>query len=125
MSRYSSISNRMVRGYDLADVAAASPSVTLEVAGTTNGSSFRTENETTIVATLETTAISGSPTLDVKLQTSEDDSTWRDVAAFAQQTSVTSETKSFSGLGSYCRWVRVVAGTSTPKATYNITGVAK
>lgn len=125
MSRYSSISKRVVRGFNLTDNSDASPSTSLEVAGTTNGTAFRTEQETVIVATLATTAISGSPTLDVKLQTSEDNSTWRDVAAFAQQTAVASETKSFTGIGSYCRWVRVVAGSSTPRATYNITGIAK
>lgn len=113
--------NRWVRGVnDPGKVA-----VTNEVNGTTYSAAFDTDSYSTVVALLDVTAVSGSPTLDVTLQTSEDASTWVDVASFAQKTGVSNERKRFTGIGAWCRWKRVLAGTGTPKESYSITGYAK
>lgn len=120
MARKSPARNRYVKGSNLSFASA-----TLEVAGTTDSPVMVTDDVNTIIATLDVSAVSGSPTLDVKLQTTDDGTTWRDVASFAQKTGVSSEVKAFTGLGSQCRWHRVLAGTATPKATYTITGYSK
>lgn len=104
-------------------------STSLEVAGTVNGNAFDTDGANTLVAKLDVTAISGSPTLDVKLQTTDNPTiagaTWQDVGSFAQKTGVAAETKFFTGLGTFSRWVRTVAGTATPKATYTLEAYTK
>lgn len=86
------------------------------VAASTNGA----------VAILSTSAVLGtSPTLDVKLQHSTNDSVWTDVAggAFVQQTSVTGVKGNYLTIpGTINRYVRVVwtiTGT-TPSFTFNV-----
>lgn len=115
---------RGVRGDALSFASGA-----LEGAGTQFSPEIYTEQAGTISALLDVTAVSGSPTLDVTLQTTEDanpaTATWVDVASFAQKTGVANERKRFTGLGVWCRWKRVLAGTATPKATYTITGYTK
>lgn len=78
------------------------------------------------VAILSTSAVLGtSPTLDVKLQHSTNDSVWTDVSggAFVQQTSVTGVKGNYLTVsGTINRYVRVVwtiAGT-TPSFTFNV-----
>lgn len=93
-----------------------------------NGAGFSTEDVNTIVASLYLTAKTGTVTLDVKLQTSDDNGavdTYADVAAFAQQTAVANTLpKAFTGLKAYCRWVFTVAGT-TPVVTADVRGYSK
>lgn len=120
MARKSPARSRYIKGTNISEASA-----NLEGAGTVNGAAFLTDDVGTVVGILTVSAVSGSPTLDVKLQTSEDGTTWVDVGAFAQKTGVATETKRFTGLGIYCRWVRTVGGTATPKATYTITGYTK
>jgi hypothetical protein len=74
-----------------------------------------------VEATLIVTAASGTtPTLDVKLQTSGDGTTWDDVASFPQQTTTqTGRYKVFGPLGTYVRWVWTIAGT-TPSFTFAV-----
>lgn len=124
MARKSAVRSGRVGGDDLAFASAS-----LETAGTRYSDPFLTDRRNTVSATLAVTAVSGIPTLDVTLQTTEDadpnTATWVDVASFAQKTGVASELKRFTGLGVQCRWKRVLAGTSTPKATYTINGYSK
>lgn len=124
MARKSAVRSGRVGGDDLSFASAS-----LETAGTRFSDPFLTDRRNTISATLAVSAVSGSPTLDVTLQTTEDadasTGTWVDVASFAQKTSAASELKRFGTLGVQCRWKRVLAGTSTPKATYTITGYSK
>lgn len=70
---------------------------------------------------LNVTAVSGSPTLDLKLETSADNSTWYTVGSFAQKTGVSSERKSFAGLDRFVRLTWTIAGT-TPSLTFSVTG---
>lgn len=120
MARKSDARPRYVHGNKVTFASAA-----LEVAGTTDSASFITDDVGTVVAELAVSAVSGSPTLDVTLQTSKDGTTWVTVGSFAQKTGVATERKIFTGLDTYCRWHRVLAGTGTPKATYAITGYTK
>jgi len=62
-----------------------------------------------------------SPTLDVKLQTSVDDTTFADVVAFTQKTAVgASQKKLQAPIGTQCKWVVALGGTDTPKAAYSV-----
>lgn len=96
---------------------------------TANGTSVEVGDRGVACMTLDVTAVGGDAdeTLDVKLQTSEDGSTWRDVASFTQvlQTGgATSERKSFVGLDRFVRAVWTLAGT-TPSFTFSVVGDAK
>lgn len=96
-------------------------------AGTRNGTGIEVGAAHTATVTVATTAVGGSPTLNAKLQTSEDNSTWRDIAngSFTEQTGVTSQTLTVSGLSTYLRAVSVIAGTGTPTITGTITAVMR
>jgi hypothetical protein len=71
---------------------------------------------------LNVTASSGTtPTLDLKLETSADNSTWYTVGSFAQKTGTANERKSFAGLDRYVRLTWTLGGT-TPSFTFAVTG---
>jgi hypothetical protein len=93
-------------------------------ARTTSGqsSAFNIEDARALEATLAVTANAGTtPTLDLKLQVSQDGSTWDDVAAFPQKTGNGTHKRMFSTLGaSQGRWVWAIAGT-TPSFTFGVT----
>lgn len=73
------------------------------------------------VATLHVTAVSGtSPTLDVTIQHSPDNSTWADLVSFSQTTASTSERVTVSGsVDRYVRESHTIGGTS-PNFTYTV-----
>lgn len=73
------------------------------------------------VASLHVTSVSGtSPTLDVTVQHSPDDSTWADLVSFTQATAQTSERVTVSGtVDRYVRESHTVGGTS-PSFTYAV-----
>lgn len=73
------------------------------------------------VAVLHVTAASGTtPTLDVKIQHSADDSVWADLITFTQATAATSERKTVTGtVNRYTREVHTLGGTS-PSFTYAV-----
>lgn len=74
--------------------------------------------------TLAVTASTGtSPTLDVVVETSADNTNWRSLGAFAQRTIAASERKSFSGADQYVRINATIAGT-TPSLTFSVAGDA-
>ena len=94
-----------------------------QLSATANGATFFVGDRGTLRATLTATAKSGTnPTLDVKVQTSYDDVTWRDVAAFTQLTNTGTERKSFTGLDKYVRIVSTLGGSSTPTYTFSVVG---
>lgn len=90
---------------------------------TFNSASVEIGDQSTARLDLVVSAASGTtPTLDVKLQTSVDGSTWVDVASFAQQTTTTAGVhKVFTGLDRFVRIVATIGGT-TPSFTYAVTG---
>lgn len=73
---------------------------------------------------LDVTVRSGTtPTLDVVVQTSNDNSTWRTLVTFAQATAVSSARMSAGGADRYVRLSYTIGGT-TPSFTFSVTGVA-
>lgn len=86
-----------------------------------NGSSIDTGDANTIRGlVLDVTAASGTtPTLDVRVETSDDNSTWRTVGSFAQKTGVSNEHKEFGLLARYARIAWTIAG-DTPSFTFSV-----
>lgn len=74
--------------------------------------------------TMAVTAQTGgsSPTLDVRVETGPDNSTWTTVGSFTQATGVTSQTKSFAGLDRYARVAWTIGGTGGPSFTFSVSG---
>jgi hypothetical protein len=127
MGRFMTDLHRRIKGKNLTVFASAARTAT-----PTSSATIDTREANTLVVTLAATAKTGtSPTLDVKLQTSEDGSTWVDVASatFTQITSGTSlpstETKIFNHIGSYCKFVSTIGGSATPGFTYSLLGYTK
>ncbi len=90
----------------------------------THGSAYGNPRE--LVCHLDVGAASGtSPTLDVKLEDSEDNSSFSDVAggAFGQKTDTGVEELGVTGFRRYVRAVAAVGGTS-PSFTFGVAGVA-
>lgn len=74
--------------------------------------------------TLAVTAATGTlPTLDVVVETSADNSTWRSLGSFAQKTGAATERKSFAGVDTYVRINATIGGT-TPSLTFSVAGDA-
>lgn len=89
---------------------------------TTAGSPFEVGGRGTVRLTLDVTASSGTPTLDVTVQTRKDaNDSWRAVAAFAQKTGVSVERKCFAGLDREVR-VNCVIGGGSPNITFSVKG---
>lgn len=69
---------------------------------------------------LVATAVTGTgPTLDAKIQESDNNSTWRDLCAFKQVTAAGVERVSAQSNARYRRYYSTIAGT-TPSFTYSI-----
>lgn len=104
------------------DVTLVAPGTVITATG--NGPTVRLDNKGTLRASLDVTAASGTtPSATVKIQTSFDGSTWRDVASFTAATAATAERKSFPGIDRYVRAAWTVTGT-TPSLTLGVTGEA-
>lgn len=94
---------------------------------TTNGSGASVEVDRGVARlTLDVTAVGADAdeTLDVSVETSEDDATWREVGTFTQYTQpdgVGSERLSFAGLDRFVRVSWTVGGT-TPEFTFEVSG---
>lgn len=85
------------------------------------GSSFDTNGIDAIKGLLEVTASSGTPTLDVKLETTADGTNYYTVGTFTQKTGITApDSKVFAPLGTLSRWAWTIAG-GTPSVTFYIT----
>lgn len=93
-----------------------------------DGAAVELGDRGTLRLTLDVTAVGvdADEVLDVKVQTSEDNVTWRDLGSFNQATQpegVQSERKSFVGADRYVRVSWTVAGT-TPQFTFSVSGDA-
>lgn len=96
------------------DVASAARTANVTLAA------FPVDGFSALHARVNVTAVTGtSPTLDVALETTFDGTNWFTAGSFAQKTAVSSEFKSFAGLGSQARWKLTVGGT-TPSLTHTI-----
>lgn len=77
---------------------------------------------------LNVTAASGTtPTLDIKIQTSDDGSDWYDfnpASAFTQKTATAKDSLKLTNVGKYIRAVWTIGGT-TPSFTFSLKLVAK
>ncbi len=120
MARYSATLNRYVEGETVTPVASA--------ARTTSSDSgwLASDAFNALELFLDVTAASGTtPTLNVIVETRTSAGTARTVgAAFTQATAVSSERKSFVGLGDEYRVRWTIAGT-TPSFTFSVTGYSK
>jgi hypothetical protein len=92
------------------------PSQTVAV-GTTTTAGFEVGDRRLACLTLTSTALGGN--LDVTVQTSADNATWRAVASFAQQAAPATERKSF---GPFDRFIRLSNVVATGPATFAVTG---
>lgn len=94
---------------------------------TTSGSGDSVEVDRGVARlTLDVTAVGADAdeTLDVSVETSEDDATWREVGTFTQHTQpdgVASERLTFAGLDRFVRVSWTVGGT-TPEFTFEVSG---
>lgn len=107
---------------DVVNLSPAAP-----VTATANGTAVLLGDRGTVRLLLDVTAendAATAETLDVSIQTSFDNVTWRAVAAFTQATGVTSERKSFTGIDRYIRAVYTIGGTGGPSFTFTIKGEA-
>lgn len=94
------------------------PQTTLSSAGTFTGPVVEVGEATTACLDLACPSLTASDTVDAKIQTSKDGSTWRDVASFTQLTASGSERKSFTGLDRFAR-----ASVTTADAGGGITAI--
>lgn len=119
MPRWLAALNRYARGDAVTPVASA--------ARTTSGNSGALDASSTpgLSLLLDVSAASGTtPTLNVTIEESDDGTTWRTVAAFAQKTAVSAERKSFAIASDFYRVAWVIGGT-TPSFTFSVTGSTK
>jgi len=111
--------NKQVRGDVVTPAASAARTATGD-SGWLEADEYRN-----LSLTLATTAKTGTPTLNVTVETRENSSdSARSLGTFAQQTDVASERKTFVGLDRQYRVVWTIAGGS-PNITFSITGIAK
>lgn len=90
------------------------------IAATAAGTSYEVARYTEAVLYVDVTAVSGtSPTLDVKVQSSPDDSIWADVASgsITQFTAAATRLVAVSNIGRYVRAYYTIGGSATPTVT--------
>lgn len=78
---------------------------TISSATTINGPTIEVGEKTTALLDLSCPSLTASDTVEAKVQTSKDGTTWRDVASFATLNANGSERKSFPGLDRFMRAV--------------------
>ena len=73
---------------------------------TTNAQStaFDTSDVDKVAARLNITAVGGSPSLTVSLETTYDGTNWAAVGAWPAKTATGTDERTFHGVGSQCRW---------------------
>lgn len=114
------------RHYNASERAARADLTAAARTASGQSTSFNAEDADVIEATLSITTVSGTtPTLDLKLQTSMDGTTWDDVGAFPQKTAAGTHTRVFSPVGNFCRWVWTIGGTATPTFNFSVSSKAK
>lgn len=85
--------------------------------GTTTTAGFEVGDRRLACLSLTSTVVGG--TLDVTVQTSADNATWRTVAPFAQQSAPGTERKSF---GPFDRFIRLSNVVATGAAAFSVAG---
>ena len=91
---------------------------TVAMTATTTGTGWLVERYTEAIVVVDVTAVSGtSPTLDITVQTSADNSIWATLTTFTQITSVSTNIKFISNIGKYVRVKYTIGGSSTPTFT--------
>lgn len=96
---------------------------------TLNSGSMDVGNYTEVTLYLDVTVVTGTtPTLNIDIETSHNDTDWFDFAttlSFAEATGVTTEVVEKSGtLGRFIRAAAIIGGT-TPDFTFSLIAVAK
>jgi len=91
--------------------------------GVTNGYNFEDAIELIIFAEVSA-ASGGSPTLDITIQTSHDNTNWASLSTFTQITAASNSIKAVTNYGKYIRASYTIAGT-TPSFTFKLTAVRK
>ena len=92
-------------------------------AGTTNSSGFLVGAYHEGVLLVNVTAVSGTPTLDIDIQTSDDNTTYYHHSRLDQIRIVSATALQLTNLGRYVRITHTVAGSTS--MTYTIKGVFK
>jgi len=99
--------------------------VTGTLSATTSSASIELGDRNHLRLDLVISAATGtSPTLDVAVQSSPDNSTWTTVASFAQQTGAATVHKLFGPIDRFVRVTETIGGTGSPTFTRTITGEA-
>lgn len=100
--------------------------VTLAAAGTSYSNVYQVDDDAqSLDALLTLSALSGTtPTLDVTIQASKDNSSWIDIGTFTQLAATGSQRKAVGDVRSFIRFKFVLAGT-TPTATATIRAQAR
>ena len=77
----------------------------------TNGNStaFDTSEVQAVAARLNVTAVGATPSVTVTLETTYDGTNWSAVGAWPAKTAVSTDERTFHGVGSQCRWAWVVS----------------
>jgi len=84
------------------------------------GTAFSTSDADSLNATLVITAVSGTPTLDLVLETTADGTNYYTAGAFPQQTTTTAGvSRVFGDLGTLSRWAWTIGG-GTPSLTFSV-----
>lgn len=95
-------------------------------AATVNGTATEAGEFASLVAYLNVTAVTGTPSLAMKLQDSPDGVEWYDIpsGAFAAATAVGKQRITVSNIGDFIRAVAVVSGTTpSVSATVDVVGI--
>lgn len=95
---------------------------------TGNDTAIELADKGTIRLTLIVTAVAGTaPTLDVTVETSQDNGVtdaWRTLGTFTQATGATTARKTFGGCDRWVRTRRVIGGSAGQSVTYSLIGEA-
>jgi hypothetical protein len=101
------------------------PFLVPSAAVTANGSAAGVEcgSHHALRLSLAVTAVSGtSATLDITIETAQDNATWSTVGTFTQATGVSTQRKVFAALDRFVRARWVIGGSATPTVTFSLTG---
>lgn len=112
-----------VQAEDRATKVVTFESSAAHTAGTEYSSGFLVGAYAEAVILLNVTAVTGAPTLDLTLQTSDDNSTYYDLEDLGEATATGSTAYQASNYGKYVRVKQAISGVTS--ATYTLKGVFK
>lgn len=82
--------------------------------------SFKTFSCSSIRLYVDVTAETGTATLDIKIQTSPDNTVWYNATVVTQITATGQYTDTATVIGPYIRIIYTVAGSDTPSFTFSV-----